>query len=422
MILRWVKLTRIQKQQRRHLRRESGVDPFLKKKPHGETFDTNSEVCQGNLLDMDIDMDTSMKCIDSIDTFYGGSEPLTQVEIVQKHWLMKEVRTKSIWTIDLFTLLDKIFGEDNHNDDDGDSDMNRLFHRYIHGHGGDVREKDEPLREYTNGNDEDDSSRTHEHVNSSLFSISYMLCSENLGVDETYKSINYYKSTFRRDERRVKQLFDAAHKKDLNMINIHNLDLDFILTMISRPNIVAMVLIDSNVLTKGIVLSACQRSRSNKSRFESENVTAGAAASANGHCANFEDYLEEEYYGPQAEEKAAPNNNLLSFSGHYVILVGISRNPKDIASANGLYSYAGQKAEHAEINGAEAIGDEASNAEYEGEVKVDLSSDSSCDYCLIIKDPGSHKPTEFVMPELFDQARVADGTDRDIIFIAHWPA
>lgn len=145
--------------------------------------------------------------------FGKSSSPITSEELLQRHKLLRKVNTESIWTIDLFMLLDEMF----------------------HNANGDIC------------------------INTYGSKISFMFASRNLGVNEHYRGLNYYKQSFRRDERRVKRLFAQAVTKNPYMVRISNLNLDHIVEMVSVRNIIAMALVDNNVLAKhaGHDVSGC---------------------------------------------------------------------------------------------------------------------------------------------------------------------
>lgn len=209
-------------------------------------------------------------------------------ERLQKQWMLEKVQTKSIWTIDLVILLDSIF----------DGSPQRLKF---------------PQRNQQNGS-----------------KITYLYCSTLLGVDNNYKGFTYYKNAFDADEKRVKTLFRMARKKNLPMMKLSNMDnFDSIVDIVSRENIVAIVLIDYNV-------------------FKNDQVDVN------------------------------PKN----FSGHYVILCGISTDEKDVMEANKCF----------------------------GPIQ-------DTTYCLVIKDPGSTNKQTFVAKETFERCWRAAGTDCDILFI-----
>lgn len=132
------------------------------------------------------------------------SLPITSEEVLQRHHLLRKVNTESIWTIDLFMLLNEM----------------------LHNENGDI------------------------WVNSNGSKLSCMFVSKNLGVNKNYRGLKYYKQSFRQDERRVKRLFAQALNTNSCMVRISNLNLHHIVDMVSMRNIIAMALVDNNILAK----------------------------------------------------------------------------------------------------------------------------------------------------------------------------
>lgn len=161
--------------------------------------------------------------------------------------------------------------------------------------------------------------------------LTYLFCSRNLGVDELYEGFNYYKQSFRTDEDRVKKLFTLSRDGGLSTFRALYLDINFVLYLVSRENCVAIVLLDGNLLFNG---------------------------------------------GSDSKSK-----RVKLFSGHYVILCGISFDKEDIIQA-------------------ETTGEE-----------------KGARYCMVLKNPGSTNATDFVTPLQFERAWRAKGTDHDIVFI-----
>jgi len=228
----------------------------------------------------------------NVESRYGHSSPFSACE---KEWMLKTLGTHSIWTIDLVVLFEKIFltkvKEDN------SVDIPEEFATYKRKGMG----------------------------------ISYLFCSRNLGVDESYEGLNYYKKSFRTDEDRVKKLFTLAKDYGLSMFRTLYLDLNFVLYLVSRETCVAIVLLDGSLLC--------------------------------------------------SEDRVSESKHLKLFSGHYVILCGISFDEVDIIKA-----------------------------ETTGEGK-------GARYCMVLKNPGSTNETDFVTPLQFERAWRAIGTDNDIVFI-----
>ena len=163
--------------------------------------------------------------------------------------------------------------------------------------------------------------------------FSYLFCSTKFGVDESYSDLGYYKDAFRSDELRVKNLFRIARKQKLPLLQVSRISLQALVDVVSKQGVVALALLDNRVL------------RSNATHTTS------------------------------------------SYSGHYVIVCGISRDENDI--------------KYARMNSLD-----------ENERK------NSHDFCVTIKNPGSTKQVQFITPSIFEKAWRAKGTDQDVIFIA----
>ena len=183
---------------------------------------------------------------------------------------------------------------------------------------------------------------TNSCANYSSRRASYLFSSRRLGVDESYRAFKYYKRSFRIDEKRVKQLFHSAHDQKFPMVQMSNLDFDVVMGMISRDDVVAMALVDNNVFRR------------------------------------YDEEPELDWDGNYVYEPF-----LNSFSGHYVLLCGISDEKCHVENAKG---------------------DKAGDRD-EG------------NYCIVMKNPGSTQSAEFITPKLFEAAWKAKGTDNDIIFI-----
>ena len=183
---------------------------------------------------------------------------------------------------------------------------------------------------------------TNANANYSSRETSYLFSSRRLGVDESYRALKYYKRSFRIDEKRVKRLFHSAHDQKFPMVQMSNLDFHVVIGMISRDDVVAMALIDNNVFRR------------------------------------YDEEPELDWDGNYVYEPL-----LMTFSGHYVLLCGISYEKCHVENAKG---------------------DKAGDKE-EG------------NYCIVMKNPGSTQSVEFITPKLFEAAWKAKGTDNDIVFI-----
>lgn len=185
--------------------------------------------------------------------------------------------------------------------------------------------------------DEDD--ETYNEQRSTTCSIpkhkaSYLFCSTKFGVDESYSKLGYYKDSFSSDELRVRRLFEIAHKQQWSVLQTSHIALHTFVDVVSKEGVVAIVLLDNSVLKGNTATPQQQQTRS-------------------------------------------------SYSGHYVIICGVSRNENDI--------------NYAQMNSPK------DRQQY--------------DYCLVIKNPGIAKQVQFITPTIFEKAWRAKGTDEDVIFI-----
>ena len=199
----------------------------------------------------------------------------------EKHrkWMMDFVETKSLWTIDLVILLQHMLQE-------------------------------------------------------ASSSSTYVFCSSNFGVDESYTNLHYYRDAFSADEIRVRKLFNIAEKQNVPLMQVHHMSLNVLISLVSRENVVAIVLVDNNIFTQ--------------------------------------------------QDKNQPEDS--SYSGHYVVLVGISTDKNDVQMSK-------------------------MNSQTEDDTELN-------NYCLVIKNPGVYKEIQFVTPTLFEKSWRAKGTDEDVILIA----
>jgi hypothetical protein len=126
------------------------------------------------------------------------------------------------------------------------------------------------------------------------------------------------------------------------MTEVGNLDMDIVIDLVSRDDVIAMALIDNNVLR----------------RYDEE-----PELDWNGN------YI----YDPK----------FMTFSGHYVLICGTSSEMLDLSRAKGNKS----------------------------------KGDDCRQICIVIKNPGSTEPFDFVTVDLFESAWKSNGTDDDIIFI-----
>ena len=173
-------------------------------------------------------------------------------------------------------------------------------------------------------------------------SSSYLFCSNQFGIDKSYNNLDYYKDAFSDDEIRVKSLFEKAEHRNLPLMQVSHMSLNILIDLVSRENVLAIVLLDNTI-------------------FNQQNNTANEETTSN------------------------VDRSEVSYSGHYVVLCGVSSDKNDINIAK-----------------MNSIRDDA----------------ETHNYCLVIKNPGIWKETQFVTPSLFESSWRANGTDEDIILVA----
>ncbi|KAK1743256.1 guanylate cyclase [Skeletonema marinoi] len=234
--------------------------------------------------------DCGLACIQMVINWLNNNCNATQEEQEeQRRWMMDFVKAKSLWTIDLITLLQNML------------DLN------------------------SNNNS------------------TYLFCSNRFGIDESYNNLHYYKDAFSEDEIRVKRLFDKAEQQNLPLLQVSHMSFNVLIDLVSRENVVAIVLLDNTI-------------------FNQQNNTSNAKTASNIH-----------------------DQSDLSYSGHYVVLCGVSRDKNDINIAT---------------------------------MNSQTDDSETYSYCLVIKNPGIWKETQFVTPSLFEASWRAKGTDEDIILVA----
>lgn len=217
----------------------------------------------------------------------------------EKHitWMMDFVKTKSLWTIDLVILLQHMLQE-------------------------------------------------------ASSSSTYVFCSNNFGVDESYNKLHYYRDAFSADEVRVRKLFNIAENQNLPLMQVHHMSLNVLISLVSRENVVAIVLVDNHIFTP----------RDKNQSSPSHNAETAIDITNN-----------------ETDDS--------SYSGHYVVLIGISTDKNDVQMSKIM------------------------NSQTEDDTEL-------YNYCLVVKNPDVYKEIQFVTPTLFEKSWRAKGTDEDVILIA----
>lgn len=305
---------------------------------------------------------------------------------IEKRWIFDFVGTESIWTIDLVMLLDHILqGEGSAlkaREGDDNVDENSKFPNQP----AKSTEQDD-FQTLFNPNQQPCHHQLLPLSPTTASFTSYLFCSTKLGVDESYNKLGYYKDAFSCDELRVKQLFDTAHQKELPLMQLSHLSLKVLVDFVSRRGFVAIVLLDNRVLKGGVHHGKNTIEVAGGSVSNNDNMLAGdddtdpISAASPFSCLRGDDINRTDSNMTTASTASIDK----SYAGHYVILCGISQYEKNIRDARN-----------------HSPGD---------------SSDKH-NFCMIIKNPGNWRLSEYVTPTRFERSWRANGTDEDVILIA----
>jgi len=251
--------------------------------------------------------------------------------------ILEAVQTRSVWTVDLVLLLD----------------------RYI---------KKNMLR----GGDDQTG------VGEDAVVASYLFTSTTLEVNAAFSEFAYYQKAFDRDKERVRCIFEIVRREQMPVLRVPNLSLERVVRLVSRPNCIAIVLVDNSILTGG---DPCRRRKpataSNDSIHPSELLAAG-------------------------EGDAKPAS---TYAGHYILLTDIV--PKATTTESSSPTAAS----------------EGTNNSSDGEDRDVHNNDDgdhpagSYPYSMAIVNPANDQPRTIISARRFLRAWKAPGTDEDVIFI-----
>lgn len=175
-----------------------------------------------------------------------------ELQHAENVWMKKYVGTESVWTIDLVMLLEYILRGDEHT---------------LHQH-------------------------RYDPSAFSYAAASYLFCSKQFEVDDTYSHFGYYRDAFSVDKVRVKKLFDTVHAMDHPPLLEKHITMNVLVDIVSRKGCVAIVLLDNRVLLR-----------------REENTIEGG------------------------EDDTTNPISSIEYSGHYCLICGISTDEKDISYA-----------------------------------------------------------------------------------------
>lgn len=163
--------------------------------------------------------------------------------------------------------------------------------------------------------------------------FSYLFCTKELTVNDNLSQFHYYKDAFAQDRPRILNRFTMIAQRNLPTFQCNSLKLDDMIYCIQNTNCIAMVLVDNQILTGN----------------------------------------------------NAPGE---SYTGHYILLLGISKQPECIRLA---------------MNN--------------DPVSTSHHSTNGNNICLVLGNPADESASYITLPH-FERAWKAPGTDNDIIFVA----
>jgi len=264
--------------------------------------------------------------------------------------LLRDVGTQSVWTADLMRLLDQ----------------------YIT-----TTSSSAPTQPGARNDDDD------EHDNHAV--ARYLFCSTCLQVNPELQSYDYYCQAFARDQQRVKGILEEFLLRQQRhdglrygrLVQHDNLTLDQVVRLVQLPCCVAIALVDNSILVPTSYTSVT-----------TVNTTTNHSPSP---------------HQQQQQQPHFQSCRLQAYVGHFILLVGVSRDPQHLQQASA----------------ARRGGDHQNNNDLEEE-----------EYCFLIYNPASGHDTQqqqqqqqqqqaptCLSARLFEQAWSASGTDKDILFV-----
>ena len=214
----------------------------------------------------------------------------------------------------------------------------------------------------------------------------YLFCSTCLHVDETYGNFPYYQQTFEKDNARIEKLFRISRARNMPVLKVNKVPLQVLQWFVDQPNAAAMVLVDNSVLLQN-----------NENRNDADHD-----ADHN----NAVPQSQQQSQTPPLQQQQLQSASL-SYAGHYMLVIGTSRDAKAMSLAGG-----GAGGGDGEIS----RGSSSSS-------KSNRCSNSKDTFCLVAYNPGQHpcaggnNGMMYITPSLFERAWRAEGTDEDVIFI-----
>jgi len=317
--------------------------------------------------------------------------------------MLNIVNTRSVWTIDLVILLERLLYMDYTNNFPPTQTPTLEEEEYS---------ETEKIQQQTK--------------QQKVLNATYLFCSTKFGVDESYNGLCYYKSTFQQDEMRVTKRFALASQLSLPTLCLSSLSLDHVVNIVSRKKCVAIVLLDNRILLhqyyhyddddkkKKRKIKRNNKDgmnfgiRDNTSQNEVIQKQQQRTTSINDSTYDNTNDSEEDDDGIVGIDDEMSSSSMNSYAGHYVVLCGVSYDKDDITVAE--IEERGYRSDFLE--------EPTTTTHDNGGGGESSSSPSLSKFCMVIKNPSSSNSTDFVTPAHFERAWRANGTDEDVIFVA----